>query len=128
MSPSQPPETWQPETGGDRFTVTHDPGAGECVLRLRGELDHDTAPALRAELRRCEGAGSTRVLVDCSSLGFCDSTGLSVLLDARARANVRGAAIVLVGLAPVVARIFEITGADSLFPRYRTVAQARAAG
>jgi anti-sigma B factor antagonist len=127
MTSSPPGESLQKESLQERFSVTRDAGVDERVLRLSGELDHDTAPALRAALRRCEAAGAGRVLVDCSALRFCDSTGLNLLLDARSRARARGAAIVLVGMVPRVARVFDLTGAASLFPRYRTVAEARAA-
>jgi anti-sigma B factor antagonist len=130
MTSSKPSdsEPWaQAENGAERFCVTDAAGAEECVVRVSGELDHDTVPALRAALRRCEEAGSGRVLVDCSALGFCDSSGLNLLLEARSRAGARGAAIVLVGLGPRVARVFDLTGAASLFPRYPTVADARAA-
>lgn len=115
------------QDAGEHAPVTHDVSVEECVVRLSGELSHDTAPALRAALRRCDDSGAARLLVDCSSLDFCDSTGLGSLLDARTRAQARGAAVVLVGLGPGVARVFDLTGAAALFPRYRTVAEARAA-
>jgi anti-sigma B factor antagonist len=112
---------------GELFTVAETVGAGESVLRLAGELDHDTAPTLRAALVRCEEAGTSRILVDCSDLGFCDSTGLNLLLEARTKAQIRSASLVLVGMGPGVARVFEITGAGTLFPRYATLDEARAA-
>ncbi|WP_042380478.1 STAS domain-containing protein [Streptacidiphilus melanogenes] len=115
-------------TAAERFAVAEDIGASEAVLRLSGELDHDTAPALRTALDRCESAGSARILVDFSDLRFCDSTGLNVLLQARARAQERDGAVELVGLGRGVARVFDLTGAGTLFPRYATVAEARSAG
>jgi anti-sigma B factor antagonist len=116
------------DAAAERFAVAEDIGASEALLRLQGELDHDTAPALRAALGRCEDAGSPRILVDFSDLEFCDSTGLNVMLDARARAQARGAAVELVGLGRGVSRVFELTGAGTLFPRYATLAEARSAG
>ncbi|WP_243638895.1 STAS domain-containing protein [Streptacidiphilus pinicola] len=122
-------QSWEPGAiAGERFSVTETVGPGAAVLRLVGELDHDTAPLLRTALRRCDDAGAGRILVDFTSLGFCDSTGLNLLLEARGRAAARGAEVVLVGLPPGVARVFEITGAAALFPRYPTVDEARAAG
>jgi len=109
----------------DRFRVTADVAPEESLLRLTGELDHDTAPALREALARCEEARSARILVDCSGLVFCDSTGLNVLLEARRDASPRGAGVALVGMPGTVARIFEITGADTLFDRYASLDEAR---
>lgn len=121
--------SWEPEAAAaERFSVTEAASPGESVLRLTGELDHDTAPLLRTALRRCDDAGTERILVDFTSLGFCDSTGLNLLLEARTRAASRGAEVALVGMPPGVARVFEITGAASLFPTYPTVDEARAAG
>ncbi|WP_232248569.1 STAS domain-containing protein [Streptacidiphilus rugosus] len=121
-----PSETWEHgETAEGRFAVTESVDPRESVLRLVGELDHDTAPALRAALGRCEQAGAGRILVDFSDLGFCDSTGLNLLLEARTRAQERGASLALVGMPPGVARVFEITGAGTLFPQYASVDEAR---
>lgn len=113
--------------GAERFAVAEEISASEAVLRLTGELDHDTAPRLRTALERCERARAARILVDFSGLGFCDSTGLNVLLEARAQAQARGAAVELVGLAHSVSRVFDLTGAGTLFHRYATVAEARSA-
>ncbi|MEZ0070444.1 anti-anti-sigma factor [Streptacidiphilus sp. MAP12-20] len=114
-------------TPGERFGVEESLEAGEAVLRLWGELDHDSAPMLRAALGRCAEAGAALVLVECSQLAFCDSTGLNVLLEARTTAQERGARIELVALPGKVARVFEITGAISLFPQHASVAAARTA-
>ncbi|WP_052442395.1 STAS domain-containing protein [Streptacidiphilus neutrinimicus] len=116
------------DTAASRFAVAEDIGASEALLRLSGELDHDTAPALRTALDHCEDAGSARILVDFSDLRFCDSTGLNVLLQARARAQARDGAVELVGLGRGVSRVFDLTGAATLFPRYPTLAEARSAG
>jgi anti-sigma B factor antagonist len=122
-----PSDTGKPgEAVEGPFTVAETVGPHECVLSLAGELDHDTAPALRIALGRCEQAGTSRILVDCSALDFCDSTGLNLLLEARANAKGRGASLALVGMAPSVARVFEVTGAETLFPRYATLDEARA--
>jgi anti-anti-sigma factor len=114
-------------TAEGRFAVTETVAAEESVLRLAGELDHDTAPLLRAALVRCEEAGTRRILIDFSGLGFCDSTGLNLLLETRNRAQRRDASVVLVGMAPGVARVFAITGAGTLFPQYASVEEARGA-
>ncbi|MEV7520325.1 STAS domain-containing protein [Streptomyces sp. NPDC091371] len=111
---------------GDRFTVEVRHVRGATVLKLGGELDHDTAEPLRDALEAVPAEGGERVLVDFSDVGFCDSTGLNVLLQGRLTADRAGASIELVGLRRPVERMFRITGADAVFPVYADVAQALA--
>ncbi|MFD3944481.1 STAS domain-containing protein [Streptomyces sp. NPDC058579] len=98
-------------------------GASE-VLTPVGELDHHTAEVLRAPLDRALEAGRSRLVVDCSRLDFCDSTGLNVLLGARLKADAAGGGVHLTGMRPMVARVFEITGADVVFTVHETLAAA----
>ncbi|MGW2014812.1 STAS domain-containing protein [Streptomyces sp. NPDC001927] len=114
----------------ERFAVTAEtgPGPGESgapgavVLSLTGELDHDTADTLRQALE--ERNGAELILVDCERLSFCDSTGLNVLLRARLQAVESGGRLELAGLRPPVSRMFEITGARTVFRVYENVAEA----
>ncbi|WP_327372773.1 STAS domain-containing protein [Streptomyces sp. NBC_01216] len=108
-----------------RFLVESRPGApGVVVLSLSGELDHDTAQPLQDALEEHDTAG--RVVVDCAGLRFCDSTGLNVLLRARLRLRDTGGHLDLAGLGPPVDRMFEITGARTVFRVYDDVADALA--
>ncbi|EFL25564.1 MULTISPECIES: STAS domain-containing protein [Streptomyces] len=86
-----------------------------AVVTPTGELDHHTAEVLREPLEQCVEGGRVRLVVDCSHLEFCDSTGLNVLLGARLKAEAEGGAVHLAGMQPVVARVFEITGAEAVF-------------
>jgi anti-anti-sigma factor len=85
------------------------------IVTPAGELDHHTAELLREPLERALEGGRARLVIDCSLLEFCDSTGLNVLLGARLKAEAAGGAVHLVGMQPVVARVFEITGAEAVF-------------
>ncbi|MEU7435580.1 STAS domain-containing protein [Streptomyces sioyaensis] len=86
-----------------------------AVVTVAGELDHHTADLLRESLEGCVDDGYARLVVDCSPLEFMDSTGLNVLLGARLKAEAQGGAVHLAGMQPVVARVFEITGAEAVF-------------
>ena len=86
-----------------------------------GELDHHTADLLREPLEDCLAKGFARLVVDCSRLEFCDSTGLNVLLGARLKAEAAGGGVHLAGMLPVVARVFEITGAEAVFTVHDTL-------
>ncbi|MET7758464.1 STAS domain-containing protein [Streptomyces sp. NPDC005389] len=94
------------------------------LLAPVGELDHYTAELLRSPLDQALDAGRTRLVVDCSGLEFCDSTGLNVLLGARLRADAAGGGVHLVGMRPAVARVFHITGAEAVFTVHETLATA----
>ncbi|TQK44986.1 anti-anti-sigma factor [Streptomyces sp. SLBN-118] len=85
------------------------------VVKPAGELDHHTADLLRAPLDEALDQGRARLVIDCSQLEFCDSTGLNVLLGARLKAEAAGGGVHLAGMLPVVARVFEITGAEAVF-------------
>ncbi|MEU4133566.1 STAS domain-containing protein [Streptomyces wuyuanensis] len=96
------------------------------VVTPAGELDHHTAELLRAPLEEALDQGRARLVVDCSHLEFCDSTGLNVLLGARLRAEAAGGGVHLAGMLPVVARVFEITGAEAVFTVHDSVEAALA--
>lgn len=100
------------------------PAVQSVVITPRGELDHHTADLLREPLERCVEDGRRRLVVDCSGLEFCDSTGLNVLLGARLKAEAVGGRVYLAAMTPVVARLFEITGAGAVFAVHDTVAEA----
>ncbi|MFE4308653.1 STAS domain-containing protein [Streptomyces sp. NPDC056891] len=94
------------------------------LLAPVGELDHYTAELLRSPLDQALDAGRSRLVVDCSGLEFCDSTGLNVLLGARLRADAAGGGVHLVGMRPAVARVFHITGAEAVFTVHETLTTA----
>ncbi|WAU85429.1 STAS domain-containing protein [Streptomyces sp. Qhu-G9] len=97
-----------------------------AVITPAGELDHHTADLLREPVEDCLDRGFARLVVDCSRLEFCDSTGLNVLLGARLRAEAAGGGVHLAGMLPVVARVFEITGAEAVFTVHDTLEAALA--
>ncbi|MFH9016294.1 STAS domain-containing protein [Streptomyces sp. NPDC017943] len=99
-----------------------------AVVTPAGELDHHTADLLREPLEDCLAKGFKRLVIDCARLEFCDSTGLNVLLGARLKAEAAGGGVSLVGMQPVVARVFEITGADAVFSVHDTIEAALSEG
>lgn len=71
-----------------------------AVVTPAGELDHHTADLLREPLEACLAKGTSRLVVDCTRLEFCDSTGLNVLLGARLKAEAAGVAYTLRACCP----------------------------
>ena len=110
-----------------RFAVAASRSGPAAVLRLSGDLDHDTAKDLEAALDAAS-VGSTRILLDCSGLEFCDSRGLNILLRARRTAAETGTELALIGPRGALARVLEITGMDNVINRYPSLDQALARG
>lgn len=109
-----------------RLQVTVREEGFRAVVSPAGELDHATAELLREPLESCLDAGCAQLVIDCSHLEFCDSTGLNVLLGARLRAEAMGGGVHLAGMRPAVARVFEITGAEAVFTVHSTLEAALA--
>jgi anti-anti-sigma factor len=110
--------------GRDRLEVAVRRYPMSAVVTPSGELDHHTADLLREPLDQLAGDGIATVVIDCSNLDFCDSTGLNVLLGARLKAEAAGGGVHLAGMKPTVARVFEITGADAVFTVHETLDDA----
>src|SRR3954463_8949866 len=90
-----------------------------AVLVLRGSLDIDTAPSLKANLTRLVERPSPRVVVDVSGLDFCDSMGVGVLVTAHGRALDRGGWVRLAAPSGFLRRLFDTLGLTdylALFP------------
>jgi len=94
------------------------------VITPSGELDQDTADLLQEQLDAALQQEGRRLVIDCTDLLFCDSTGLNVMLAARLRAEAQGRRVHLAGLRPVVARVMEITGAEIVFSVHGTLEEA----
>jgi anti-sigma B factor antagonist len=94
---------------------------GVMVVALDGDLDVNTVAGARARMDEAISRASsheiTRVVVDASALGFCDSTGLSVLVRAADAANAAGLQFALRALSPPMLELLRITGLDELVER-----------
>ena len=92
------------------------------VVVAAGEVDLCTSPGLREALadavRRAD-----RVIIDLTRVGFLDSTGMAVMVEALGQGHRRLDAA-LVGPTGLVARALEITGLTTLFRIYPSVAEA----
>jgi anti-sigma B factor antagonist len=82
---------------------------GAQALELSGELDAASAPALRERLAEVATRGAGPLVIDLSRLDFIDSTGLSVLLNAKRRLTRRDRGFALVCPPGHVRRILEVT-------------------
>jgi anti-sigma B factor antagonist len=96
---------------------------GAVILHLAGELDLYNTPVLRQVLLDLCAEQPERLVIDLQQVTFVDSTGLGVLIEARAMLRDRGA-LVLAAPGPDVQRALEISGLDRHIAVRDTVAAA----
>ncbi|WP_067904751.1 STAS domain-containing protein [Actinomadura chibensis] len=97
------------------------------VLRVAGDLDHHTAPRLREALEKVPFTAGQGVVLDLSDLAYCDSTGVTVLVNAYKRSKPTGGRLLIAGLNPDLLQVFTIIGLDQVFVFHPTVDEAVAA-
>ena len=97
------------------FDVEVTPADSEALVRVAGEVDLATSPRLREALDGVIGSGVPVVRLDMSSVGFLDSSGISVLVDAQQRLQETSSRLVLHGVGDHIKRVLEISGLGSFF-------------
>jgi anti-sigma B factor antagonist len=83
-------------------------GAGTIVTVI-GELDLQSAPALRRLLQRAADGGGA-VTVDMRACNFVDSTGIAALVEGARRLSGDDRVLVIKGAQERVRRILELAG------------------
>ena len=78
-----------PDLAGSPLQINTDRDGDSITIALTGELDFKSTPDVERAIRDAEETEVGHVVVDLSELWFIDSTGLSVLLNARKRNNGR---------------------------------------
>ena len=108
------------------FVVEADPLNGAPGVLVRGELDIDTAPRLTGVLDREIGASVGPFVVDLCDLNFLDSSGVNVLLRARALLGREDRELVVICPPGPARRTFEITNLADLLMLFDSREQAGA--
>lgn len=85
------------------------------TLRVAGEVDIQSSPALQTHLTRMLDEGHTSIVIDLSEVSFLDSTGLSVLIAGLKRCQGAGGDLRVASPQPNVRRVFEVTGLADVF-------------
>ena len=112
--PVRPPPEFgpaHPDLGGRslRISIHRDRDPVETVaIALSGELDLASAGGLDAAIREAEATDIGWIIVDLSDVSFIDSTGLSVLLQAKKRSD--GRLSYIPSEHDAVTRLLELTG------------------
>ncbi|WP_052441115.1 STAS domain-containing protein [Streptacidiphilus anmyonensis] len=106
----QQPSTWRPGS-----CTCESLADGLLVYRLSGDLDVGSGETLAFDKPL---DGFRAVVVDLADAGFFGSTALNALLRLRLDAEQAGIAVHLSTVPRIAARVFEVTGADTLFPAH----------
>jgi anti-anti-sigma factor len=100
---------WRPReaaVNSEPFSVTVEWSGSTCIVRVTGEIDMATAPALE----RCLTGLAGDAVVDFSGVRFMDSTGVAVLARAMKRASDHDVTFSVRGLRPALRQVLDITG------------------
>ncbi|MEW2252308.1 STAS domain-containing protein [Streptomyces sp. NPDC058733] len=99
---------------------------GKClIVRISGDMDHQTAPFFRTRLKEEITRGQRGAVLDMSAVSYFDSAGLNLLLNAWRQAREAGSVLALARVPAPVHRILTITAADKVLHVYDTVAEAK---
>lgn len=98
------------------FTVAVEGDGPTRLVRLRGECDMASAPALQETLQSLRPPDVTVVVVDASELDFLDSAGLGVLAASYKRLQEDGGEFRISDATEPVRRVLEVSGLDKVIP------------
>ena len=82
---------------------------GVELLSVEGEVDIATAPRLLAVLNKAVPEAASSLVIDLTAVGFMDSTGLALLINAHRRLTRRRKGFAVVCPPGPLRRVFEIT-------------------
>lgn len=108
------------------FAVERAPLLGAPGVRVRGDVDIDTAPRLTEILDEAIQETRGAFVVDLCDVDFLASTGVNVLLRARAVLGRADRALVVVCPPGPARRIFEVAGIADLLALFDSREQAAA--
>ncbi|MGH3135616.1 MAG: STAS domain-containing protein [Gaiellaceae bacterium] len=95
---------------------------GAAVVRVQGDVDMATANILEDALAGVEA--TPRLVVDLSSCGFIDSSGVRVLVTTSRRVRDEGVDIAVVAHEQATLRVLEIAALDTFVTVHPTLESA----
>lgn len=110
-----------------RLFLEHPDGPGRPVVRIGGEVDLHSSPAVRDALLKLIEDRPERLIVDLADVSYMDSSGVGTLVELKRRVERAGGKMVLSGLQQRVLSVFEITRLDRFFVIKPDLAEARKA-
>ncbi len=96
------------------FTLRKDE-SGVVVVGVDGQLIVGNRHELKQKILEAVESGERKLLVDFSSTGYIDSSGLGVLVSLAKKLREEGGEMRLASLNPDLRTLFELTKLDTLF-------------
>lgn len=85
------------------------------VIRIDGQLTVGNRQELKTAVQDALDRGGRKLLLDCTSTGYIDSSGLGALVTIARRVREAGADMRIAGLNEDLRSLFELTKLDTLF-------------
>ncbi|MFJ8044106.1 STAS domain-containing protein [Kitasatospora sp. NPDC096147] len=101
---------------------------GTVVCVVTGELDIESIGPAHEAFAAVRARRPALTVLDLSGVGFCDSSGLNLLLQLRLGLEREQLALRLAAVPPPVGRVLELTGAATVFSLHPSVEDATRAG
>jgi stage II sporulation protein AA (anti-sigma F factor antagonist) len=81
------------------------------IVRLKGELDHHTAEAVKAQMESAITKGEiNHIVLSMKDLTFMDSSGIGVIIGRYKQITSKGGKMIVCDVNPAVYRLFELSG------------------
>lgn len=81
------------------------------IVRLKGELDHHEASALRSSWQHVIQENNIRhIILNLDQLAFMDSSGLGVILGRYKEIQQANGEMIICAISPIVKRLFDMSG------------------
>lgn len=99
--------------------------ADDTVVAVSGEIDLGVSDDLRRALDEELGFKPSALIADLSAVSFCDSSGFTVLVQIRAKAEEAGVPFIMVTQERALLRPMALLGLDAVFTVHPTLDSAR---
>ena len=99
--------------------------ADDTVVAVSGEIDLGVSDDLRRALDEELQFKPSALIADLSAVSFCDSSGFTVLVQIRAKAEEAGVPFIMVTQERALLRPMSLLGLDSVFTVHPTLDSAR---
>jgi anti-anti-sigma factor len=116
--------SWREPPANPALEVRDAPLAGAAGVAIAGEVDMATAHVLEASLDRAIRASAGAFVIDFCDVTFMDSSGVNVLLRARALLGREDRDVVLICPPGGVLHVLEVIGVADLFALFASRAAA----
>lgn len=83
---------------------------GTLTLTIQGRLDFSSMEGVWRKALEAYGSGGGRLVLNLADVGYCDSSGIGLLIDLRQRQAERNAPFELRGLRDEVRRLYDLFG------------------